>query len=315
VTRLQWLKDGLVIPNSNKTTLSFNVIDANDSSEYTLSAFSATGRADLVFRIDVNPDINQVVCPTKRFRDIPFDWFRGIRSRWVTSGLPDDLGKRFSIVPDLGGQSLEMWMRAIENTGANIAEINLDPSNHLIDLNNNPKGRIPLSDDEWRLYTSAYYEQHFSSCTAENTTTCLSQEESAILIKAREKISNYDYTVEQRNSQLVDFFNRLNQLKRACRINGHVQFIIHQRLWFRQKDAQAPYGISAKNFDQERAKTISTFVGDFSRFINDAKRAQVSNWLIGIRLGEHANKDMRDYLPLLVDLATQINVNTADWLK
>lgn len=243
------------------------------------------------------------------FEPIIVEQMRGVRTRWETT-IPENytnptnsfaiklaaMDKRASVVPNLGNFWLEHWANKLIELGANVAELNLDPRIHL----SKPlekKGLLP--DTTLQQYKTAYYVAH--------------RHREPIHIDrinaAREYIQGYAFTPEQRDELLLHFLQELEDLRKANKLGPDsgsspvpFQFLLHQRQWFTSDHAR-------------REERVDEFVQDMSDFINKARMAGVGRWIGGIRLGEHYNADMFDFLPLLVDLAKKINAKTGDWLK
>jgi hypothetical protein len=123
----------------------------------------------------------------------------------------------------------------------------------------------------------------------------------------RQRIANYQYTPAERDQVLLDFLRRLEAAKAKGEIKGTVRFILHQRLWFRSDSLARNPGY--------RMATENGFSGDMANFINAARGECLDHWIAGIRLGEHSNKNMDEILPIIAELAHQVNDKTGGWLR
>lgn len=227
------------------------------------------------------------------FTLVPFRDMKGIRTRWETvvfkipgESFNDFLKRkdeRASIQPNLGNLYLEAWAKALTDIGANIGEINLEPDRFMSTVPFLSEAQI---DAYWNAIMKPFMFRNGSDIEAIDT--------------AREHFKKFEYTIEQRDDILLRFLAAFDELPNPPAL----QFFVHQREFFQSTATPAA-----------REARITEFVTSFSRFINKAKTACLDHLLSGIRLGEHSNKVMSDFLPLLVDLATRINAATGDWLK
>lgn len=216
------------------------------------------------------------------------DNVRGVRTKWQFTSGND---ARHSIQPDLGGLPPLQWMKALESAGANLAELNLDP-----------RGKLASSD----AASQSQIDSYVAALAEPRASWNPSQEQLAGLFE-NELIPNYAYTVQFRDNVLLAFLMRLENLKKAGAISGSLKFILHQRQWFRPgKSARA---------QALRNVRVNEFAADMAEFIELARQNCVDHWIAGIRLGENFNQGMSLYLPILVDIARQVNQKTGGWLK
>ncbi|MGQ0483937.1 MAG: hypothetical protein ACT4SY_01080 [Hyphomicrobiales bacterium] len=213
---------------------------------------------------------------------------KGVRTKWrFTSGND----ARHSIQPDLVGLPLPQWMHALELAGANLAELNLDPREKLA-----PSDEVSQSQID--SYVAALGEPRDSWNPGQ---------EQIVSLFESSLIPNYAYTIQFRDKVLLAFLLRLEALKKAGAIAGSLKFILHQRQWFRP-------GKSVR-LQALRNNRVNDFAADMAGFIELARQNCVDHWIAGIRLGENFNQDMSLYLPILVDIARQVNQKTGGWLK
>ncbi|MCG8697755.1 MAG: T9SS type A sorting domain-containing protein [Bacteroidales bacterium] len=112
------------------------------------------------------------------------------------------------------------------------------------------------------------------------------------------QIAKGEFTPAQRDEQLLDFLQKVQQAIDNKEVNGNIRFHVHQRLY--------------PNNDQEKEQI---FIDDFSGFINKAVANNVDHLLAGIRLGEHGREGRNYILDFSIRMAKAINANTNGWLK
>jgi hypothetical protein len=226
----------------------------------------------------------------------------GVRTRWETVTIRDrgesedqwlsKKDQRASIQPNLGNLHIEAWLKSLVDMGANMSELNIDPERQ---LSESPS----LTSEKIDAYWNAILKP-----IAERTPVDVK----AIEV-ARESFKRRQFTPEQRDELLLRFLGAIEQIRQreawARRGAGaKIHFLLHQREWFRSSDSPA-----------QRAKRINDFVTSMSGFINKARARCLDHWIAGIRLGEHANKEFQQLLPLLVELARGVNAQTSGWLR
>lgn len=321
--QLQWFHNGVAIEGATNATFKIDPVTVGDAGTYSVQATNAAGTASVQFNVAVAESPTTFACNAKEFQLLDFNALRGVRTRWETLlSAPDD---RFTLQPNLGGRYLGVWMRSleVENVNANMGELNLDPSRLLLSAGSeladtdcaNVDANKATCPSEWKAYKVALYNTNLQT--------------SDVYKKVRGKVSRYEYTSAQRNNLLIDFLDHMENYKKRCRFKGTIQFLVHQRLWLRDPSFKTPLGkyfyphdqqgvLIKKSFDKMRSTDVESFANDMSDFINLAKdhknskgvREPLDHWLAGVRLGENSNKDMQDFLPLLVNLATKINQKT-----
>jgi hypothetical protein len=264
--------------------------------------------------------------------------YRGVMMRYGIDANPDDLGDlgdsggatagdcsststagnplRYSISPDLSGESLSTWIQELEAQGVNLGTLNLDPAGKLQDAS-------AVDAADWN---------RFLGLMADGTAAA-SQANLDFVTSIRRQISSYHYTAQERDEAQLNFLQRLEGLYQQGKIDDQMQFIVDQRLWFASvslaepndscktacedggaKGCQDEPHVTADLPPSQRAQLESQFALDVSGFINQAQARGLDHWLAGVRLEEHANTDMGNVLPIFVDLATLINAQTNGWL-
>jgi hypothetical protein len=230
------------------------------------------------------------------------DQFRGVMTRWEINpsarlGGDTRLGSnevRYSVTPYLSGKPLRDWVNLLESTGVNLGILNLDPSIKL--------GGDVVPADEWADYLDFLYRRYPDA------------HQRSVINAVRQKIVNYEYTPEERDQAQLEFLRRLERLKNAGEICGHIRFSVDQRLWFifavDLMTGKPIYATPAQILQKEEQ-----FAQDLADFINQARAAGLDHWLIGIRLVEPALADMRQLLPIVLDLAIRVNAATDGWLQ
>ena len=223
-------------------------------------------------------------CDVKAPAAIAFDQATGVRTKWLS--LTRDA--RNTIQPDLEGLPLKQWIKNLEAIGVNLAEINLEPARLLA-------ARPVVPDAALLQAVGAFY-------TPAATLDPGQRQQADTFVNTI--FPRRQYTLEQRNAVQLDFLRRLEALRRRGDIAGSVRFLIHQRLWFPQQAAA-----------EDRETRAAQFSRDMASFIDLAEEHCLGHWLAGVRLGENANTDMNELLPLIVELTERINAATNDWLK
>ncbi len=225
---------------------------------------------------------NAPVSPPLRVSQI-----KGVRTKWL-SFAPD---KRNSIEPDLAHLSLRRWMDDLHRVGVNLAEINLEPRRKLA-------RRSALSDRQLHEVEDAISTLRGARTPAQKS----------LMERFEDSIApHWEYTVSQRDEILLDFLRHLQALRARGAIAGSPRFIIHQRLWFSPG--------SSRRKRRNRRVRADEFADDMAGFIRLADAHCLGGWIAGIRLGEHNNNDMNEFLPLVVRLARGVNEGTGGWLK
>lgn len=212
---------------------------------------------------------------------------RGIRTKWRFRAGVDARG---SFQPNLFGLSLEQWMQELEKSSVNLAELNLDPREKTA-----PADQVPSAQME--TYIAAIDKPDAKLTNTE--ATARRQVEDEI-------VPNYRYTPEFRDRVLLRFLERLEKLRQEGKIKGSVKFILHQRQWFRPGNSPRAEAL--------RERRVKDFTADMSNFINLARKNCVDHWIAGIRLGESYNRNVPQYLGVLLALADDINRATDGWL-
>lgn len=209
----------------------------------------------------------------------------GVRTKFKHNH--DLRGLRFSIQPDLADLSLPDWYNALVGQGVNMAEVNFDPRKNLV-------SKPVASEAQLQAYIDATYLPAKSRSKEQNAAIKLFQDRI---------IPDRHYTPEEANTILIAFLSRLEALWKSGEIDDSIRFIIHQRLHF-------PPG-GRKQADRRAEE----FAADIGGFINAARAACLDHWISGIRIGENANPVMKEYLPIIADLAKRVNEKTDGWLK
>jgi hypothetical protein len=242
----------------------------------------------------------------------------GVMTRWQTTGptaceatynnyanepsCPRDL--MFTITPDLDGMSLQSWVSALVNSGVNTGVIYVMPSETL----EQPANQT-ISDTEWNEYNQYIYLPP----------AALTSTQKQVILQVGEAISQQQYTVTQRDTAIIDFLQTLQTL---YPVTTPMKFILDERVWFiNHLDAKGVPILFPLTNPNKPPRNLSVFTqeheysADLSGIIQTAVADGLDQWLTGVRLSEYASKDWNLMGPVMVDMVTEINSQTSDWMK
>jgi hypothetical protein len=229
-------------------------------------------------------------CPAPNATPITPDSIRGVVTR-VQTNPKAGRSIQYTVQPNLENLALADWMRNLEQVGANIAELNLQPIAILTK-------KQSVGDSDWDSYIGAAFTPQEKRKQAQRDAYKAMRDG----IGARNGVAGI--SPEQQSKILLAFLDRLEALKKSGQICGNVQFIIGERRWF-------PIGRPWNDkFDNE-----IMYANTVADFINRAVAAGLDHWLAGIFFPEHTNTDMNQLLPITVDITAHINGLTGNWLK
>ncbi len=198
----------------------------------------------------------------------------------------------FTITPNLSGVMLKTWIDSLKSAGVNTGVIYVIPGYRL--------ARTPSIDEaEWEAYNQYIYLPPAS----------LTDDQKQVILEVAQAISQRDYTVAQRNYAILTF---LAQLQAIFPKSAPVKFVLDERIWFISHiNAKGkPVQLSlAKVFSLEQA-----YSDDIAGIVQPAAQQGLDRWLIGARLSEYASKDWNLMGPVMVDLVTEINAKTSNWM-
>jgi hypothetical protein len=203
----------------------------------------------------------------------------------------------YTIHPALEDQDLAVWMRRLEETGVNIAELVLLPADKL-------SAEPSISSTDWQAYIDAALIPSFERTPTQRDSYKAARDR----IAGQNGVKNV--TADQQDQILLTFLDRLETLKKKGRICGNVQFVVVERRWF-------PTAPESSNADllKKRLSSEIVYAQTMADFVNHAIENHLGHWLAGILFAEHTNTDMNQLLPIAVDLAVRINGLTHNWLQ
>jgi hypothetical protein len=201
----------------------------------------------------------------------------------------------YTVQPALEDQDVGPWMRRLEEAGANMAQLFIQPADTMA-------AAEVIGHDEWSAYIDAALVPSHDRTQAQQDT----------YKKIRQRIAMQNgvkgITPDQQNQVLLAFLRQLETLKKDGKICGNIQFIVVERRWF--PTAAGPMARALGK--QLSSETV--YARTMADFVNKAGMEGLDHWLAGILVAEHTNTDMNQVLPIAVDLAVRINGLTQGWL-
>jgi hypothetical protein len=234
-------------------------------------------------------------CPAPSPQPFPPNAMRGVVSR-IEINPEKGPGVVSSVNPALANLDLVAWVRNLEQSGVNMAQLYLQPDVNL--------AQAPLIDTKaWHDYLDAALLPYSRMTPAQRDA----------YKTVRDRITGRNgarVSAEQQIDVHLAFLARLEALKNEGKICGSVQFIVVERRWFLTARDPIPDPPLRRQFDNEEiyARTMADF-------LNKAAYSGLDHWLAGIMVAEYTNTSMNQILPLTVDLATRINGLTHNWLR